>query len=159
MLTVSDHSISANSFTADQLSDVAVIWASAICCRLPDFTPYLLTFTVFFFSSPPHFSRLLPVGFCVLSQDEAVNEISDGGWGESWPRALRAFQLFFCFSGWSDEVRVTFSQSGRKTKGRTSLPLSCPAAVQHAIGHGLFVKRWLLQNPISWRFHNIKIAK
>lgn len=49
MLTVSDHSISANSFTADQLSDVAVIWAAAICCRLPDFTPYLLTFTVFFF--------------------------------------------------------------------------------------------------------------
>lgn len=47
MLTLSDHYISANSAAADQLCDVAVIWAAAICCRLPDFTPYLPTRPIF----------------------------------------------------------------------------------------------------------------
>lgn len=125
MLTLSDHYISANSAAADQLCDVAVIWAAAICCRLPDFTPYLLTLPVF----PPWllhsliFSRLLSASFCLLSEDEAVNEISDGGWGKPWPEARRTFQPFLFF-GWSDKVRVTFSQSGRKTKAEQAF--LCP---------------------------------
>lgn len=168
MLTPSDHYISANSAAADQLCDVAVIWAAAICCRLPDFTPYLptpLVFFFFFFLWLLHsliFSRLLSVCFCLLSEDQALNEISDGGWGKPRPEALWAFSavfFFFFFFGRSDGVRVTFSQSGRETKRQNKPSSVRPSCFTPCNGHGLFVKQWLVQNPISWHYYNKKTNK
>lgn len=169
MLTPSDHYISANSAAADQLCDVAVIWAAAICCRLPDFTPYLptpLVFFFFFFLWLLHsliFSRLLSVCFCLLSEDQALNEISDGGWGKPRPEALWAFSAFFffflLFFGRSDGVRVTFSQSGRETKRQNKPSSVRPSCFTPCNGHGLFVKQWLVQNPISWHYYNKKTNK
>lgn len=168
MLTPSDHYISANSAAADQLCDVAVIWAAAICCRLPDFTPYLptpLVFFFFFFLWLLHsliFSRLLSVCFCLLSEDQALNEISDGGWGKPRPEALWAFSavfFFFLFFGRSDGVRVTFSQSGRETKRQNKPSSVRPSCFTPCNGHGLFVKQWLVQNPISWHYYDKKTNK
>lgn len=166
MLTPSDHYISANSAAADQLCDVAVIWAAAICCRLPDFTPYLPTplvfFFFFFFLWLLHsliFSRLLSVCFCLLSEDQALNEISDGGWGKPRPEALWAFSaVFFFLIFFSGEVTEwewhSVSQGGRQ-KGRTSHLLSAPAALHHAT---VMVSLW---NNGSYRiqFHDTIIIK
>ena len=141
MLTPSDHYISANSAAADQLCDVAVIWAAAICCRLPDFTPYLPTPLVFFFSfflwllHSLIFSRLLSVCFCLLSEDQALNEISDGGWGEALARGSAGFFshfFLFCFSGEVTEWEWHSVSQGGRQKGRTSHLLSAPAALHHA---------------------------
>lgn len=168
MLTPSDHYISANSAAADQLCDVAVIWAAAICCRLPDFTPYLPTPLVFFFSfflwllHSLIFSRLLSVCFCLLSEDQALNEISDGGWGEALARGSAGFFSHFflvLFFGWSDRVRVTFSQSGRETKRQNKPSSVRPSCFTPRNSHGLFVKQWLVQNPISWHYYNNKKKK
>lgn len=135
MLTPSDHYISANSAAADQLCDVAVIWAAAICCRLPDFTPYLptpLVFFFFFFLWLLHsliFSRLLSVCFCLLSEDQALNEISDGGWGKPRPEALWAFSavfFFFCFvfrAKWRSESDI---QSVREGDKKAEQAIFCP---------------------------------
>lgn len=125
-----------------QCSCWSTLWCSCYlspCYLLPAswLSSYLPTLPVFFrCSSTPSFFPDYSVGFCPLSENEAVNEIRDGGWGKPRPEAPRVFQPFLLFGRRSDKVSLTSSQSGTETKAEQAF--LCPfGRCTTCIGHGL----------------------
>ena len=137
MLTLSDLNISANSAAPGQL---------CICRYLLPDSP--LISWLFSSVSPalPHFFHITPC-LCLLSEDAAVNAISDGGWGKPWPKALRTFQPFLLFG---EVTKWGWHSVGQGRRQKAEQAFLC------LLGHW---SQQLKQRPISWHSHYKKESK
>lgn len=143
---------------ADQLCDAAII--IAICCRLPDFPLISWLFSSFFFlfsmnpSLPSYFPPDYRVCSRLLSEDTAVNAISDGGggkplaWGSAGFSALSQF-FFIVVVGvkWRSEFDIQSVRDGDKRQNRPSSVCGGSSAI---------VSLW---NSIRIQFHDTTVIK